>query len=165
MHIKKKGISPVIATLLLVLLAVILALVIFIWARAVITEKVQKDMGLGYQNIEGFCKDITFNADVVYINSNLNITLENTQNIPIYGVKILKISEGSRKTLGEATYGSNINSVKAGQTKDFSLETTDVAVGDKVLLVPILLGVAKNDVNIKKQYTCNEEFGVTKDVA
>ena len=69
---KKKGLSPVIATTLLILMAVIIALIIFLWVKAFVGEKIQKDVGSGPEAIENFCTadQLQFSANAVLVNGN-----------------------------------------------------------------------------------------------
>src|SRR3989338_2821478 len=101
MYKNKRGVSPIVATVLLVLLALVLALIIFLWAKSWLGEKVQKDLGEGMILAEEACKSVGFKAEATKIMpDNIEVAVENTRNVPIYGIKIIKISKGAKKTLG-----------------------------------------------------------------
>ena len=85
---EKKGISPLIATVLLIAIALTLALAIFMWAKTWVGEKIEKDIGGGPQAIEMFCEDVSFEARV---KGDGEVTITNIGNIPIYNVEVKKI--------------------------------------------------------------------------
>ena len=150
----KKGLSPVIATTLLVLIAVVLAAIIFWWVRQFVQESVQKDIGGGLAPIDSFCKDIKFNAD---ISGDGKVTLQNNGQIPIYGLDVKKKGFATLKSIGTAT--SKYYGVQNGDTEDLQSGSIigNVYSGDTVLLVPILLGQGNDN---QKTYICDESFGV-----
>ena len=79
----KKALSPVITTILLVMIAIILAIIILMWARGFIKEGVQK-----FDNpIEDVRRDVVFNAQVA---GSKEISVINSGSVPIYkfGVEI-----------------------------------------------------------------------------
>jgi hypothetical protein len=112
-------------------------------------------MGNGEVPIEDFCKEVGFSAEVT---AGGDVTIENTKNIPIFGIKVLKVGKGSKKELGSKDFGSTVDAVKAGQTYTFSsVFSGGAAAGEDVLVLPTLLGFAKEQ---RKTYTCDEDFGV-----
>ena len=56
----KKGVSPVVATTLLIAIVIILAVIIFLWARGFLSERVQKFD----RAIDLACEDVNFEAAV-----------------------------------------------------------------------------------------------------
>src|SRR3990167_3432954 len=80
---KKSGLSPVIATVLLVGLVVVSGVIMFAWFRGLTQEAVTKFD----QNIQMVCRDVKFDARY----SNGELGLSNIGNIPIYGFSV-KIS-------------------------------------------------------------------------
>lgn len=164
MQYKKRGISPVVATSMLVMLAVILAVIIFFWARSVLSEKIQKNLGgENAVNIEQACEVIQFKTDATIPNK---IAIENIGNVPIHGVKVFKTSGGSRTEVGSGTVTDSPNAVLAGQYKDITISTIsgNLAAGDELLIVPVLVGTIGSTTE-QKQYVCDDKFGVTTKVA
>jgi flagellin-like protein len=159
----KRGVSPVIATVLLVLLAVILAVIIFLWARSILTEKAQKDMGKGPIQVEEVCKSVKFNAEVSsFADSKVSVELSNAGNVPIFGIELLKVSAGREKIVGTATFPlSDIDAIKAGKTHIFSDVRASLSKNDEVIVVPIILGKVKNSY---KQHLCDKEYGIATKV-
>lgn len=149
--VKKRGLSPVIATTLLISIAVILAIIIFIWARSFVSEQVEK---LG-EPVERACENIIFEVEV----DTDNAYVVNKGNVPIYGISILKKKISGTKEIGEAVGGdANVNS---GETIEIPLDE-QVDSGDSLIIVPIVLGETNN---YKKQYKCKaEDYGLEVEV-
>ena len=154
MNSLKKGLSPVIATVLLITLAIILAVIILIWVKSFIGEQVTKDLGSGPETIDSFCSEVSFSADVAVNTNGLVITAQNEGNVPIYGLAVKQKTTFSVKNLGDAVF--NDETLTSGNTKDTSLDISP-SPGDKFLLVPILIGESPSG---KKYYTCDDKFGV-----
>lgn len=89
---EKRGISPVIATMLLVSIALVLAVIIFLWARAFLTEKIQKDLGGGPELIEHFCKDVNFEVEAFSEGAGNTgktyVRMVNRGNVPIHAAEV-----------------------------------------------------------------------------
>ena len=143
----KKGLSPIIATVLLISIALILALIIFLWAKSFISEKTQKFN----QPIEDACAKVSFDAEGTLTDGTLDVSVVNRGNVPLYGMQIKKKSEGTIINVGlfPGTIGN-------GEDGKVSGTTSDVASGDSVEYVPILVGEAGNS---KKSYVC-DGYGV-----
>jgi len=148
-NLKKRGISPVIATVLLVSIALTLAVIIFIWARSFVSEAITKDG----QAINLVCEDISFDAEY---NSG-QVLIVNRGNVPLYGVELSKVSLGSRTHIGEGTF---IQPVGTGESVGISVGET-LAAGDKISIVPIILGEQEE---YKKAFVCGESFSVESTV-
>ena len=140
----KKGLSPVIATVLLIGIVIVIALIVFLWFRGISEEAITKFDGT---NVKLVCEDISFEA----ASSGSNIYISNVGNVPIYKIKA-KIS-------GSGTYSTKI--LESGWP-DLGLNQGDVYAGslseggDEALLIPVLLGSTENG---EKAYTCDERHG------
>src|SRR3989344_4073857 len=73
----KRSVSPVIATILLIALVIIIALIVFQWMKGFTKEAITKFDGT---NIELVCNDVQFEASY----SNGNLVISNIGNVPIY---------------------------------------------------------------------------------
>jgi flagellin-like protein len=141
---KKKGLSPVMATILLVAIALILAVIIFLWARNFIGETITKNE----RNIEQSCDEVNFVAEAY----GGNLYLENTGSVPIYAVEMkVKRVLGDIEDL-EEFQGTG---VKSGETGSVSLPS-QVSSGDSVIVIPVLLGETTTK---KKPHPCDEVYG------
>jgi len=141
---KRKGLSPIIATVLLIAMVIVIALIVFLWLRGLRGEAITK---FGGTNIELICNDVRFEADYNY--PLLNII--NDGNVPIFKMNMKVIKEGSYETIPlEEFNGLNQGGIFTG---DVSEEANDA---EKIILIPILLGDSEKG---KKAYVCNEQYG------
>ena len=139
----KRGISPVIATVLLVLIAVIIAGIIFVWARSFVGEKTTK-FGSA---IELACPDIKFNAEAFAGENKLYIVNQGT--VPLYGMEIRNKGLGSVTSVGKF----DKNTINNGETDTISFDSGVLVSGDQLIIVPIIIGTQGT---VKKAYTCDE---------
>jgi len=145
--LKKKGMSPVIATVLLVALGLILAIIIFLWARTFIGESVQKEG----RNIEQSCEEVRFEAEII----GQKLSIENIGTVPIYGAELRK-----KKIIGEIKKAGIFQGgiITAGKTGTIPIDSdTALESGDAVIVVPILLGETED---YKKAFICDKAYGV-----
>jgi flagellin-like protein len=144
----KKGISPVIATVLLISLVLILAAIIFMWARSFLPEQIQK---FG-SPVADSCKEVGFEAE--YTATTHEISIINRKNIPIYRVQVGKKSG----LLGSVSYLENSTAqsvIGVGESGSFGVE--GVASGDELVIIPVLLGEVQ-DTGEKKAFACGSDY-------
>jgi len=156
----KRGLSPVIATTLLILIAVIIAVIILLWIRSYIGEKAEKDLGSGPIALENACREVKFDADAKLDVNNLNLKVHvgNNGNVPIYGIEVKKKGFASVSSIRAVNTKSPNLAIASGEDEDLELNgVSNVAVGDDLIIVPIVLGESKK---AKKAYVCEEQYGV-----
>lgn len=141
----KKAVSPVIATVLLIMIVIILAIIIMLWSKGFIKEKILKFD----KPIENVCNEVSIKT---FVNDDLTYGFTNTGNVPIYSVDV-KISEkGSSKIVraGQTEKGQ----VDIGLSTILEIEpiTPDI---EEIKIIPILLG--KNKDGMIKEFTCPEQ--------
>jgi flagellin-like protein len=144
----RKGLSPVITTVLLVALVIIIISIIFLWFRGMIEEGVTK---FG-KNIKLVCDDVEFETS--YSSGTLNIV--NTGNIPIFSVN-LKLSKGGNyqtKEISEFGVGWPTSGLNQGGT--FSANINVGSGTDKLIVLPVLIGTSSEG---KKTYICEGQYG------
>lgn len=138
--VNKKGLSPVVATALLVMIAIILAVIILLWANRVFSnDKIQK---LG-ENIENHCERIQFKAEAVITPPTINIV--NEGNVPLYGIKLSR--KGVGFTRGEGVFAKVI---RIGETTSVDL-ASPLQSGDEIVVAPVIIG---DQGDTKRAYTC-----------
>lgn len=150
---KKKGVSPVIATILLIVLVVIIGAIIFTWFKGMTQEAVTKFEGT---NIQLVCEDVGFTADY----SNGILIISNNGNVPIYSIDVKMEGPGSYKTK-EITDASIFGTEWPGpsgllQGARVSINI-DMSNYEQITLIPILMGLNKE--GIKKTEACDERHG------
>jgi len=139
----KRGISPVIATVLLIAMVIVSGLIVFLWFNGIVQEEGTK---FG-KNIKLNCPDVKFDAS--YVNENLNIL--NTGNVPIYRMKARIFEEGGYETIEVSNWpdeGLNKGAVFSG--------SINTANANKILLIPVLMGSSGEG---RKTYTCEDQYG------
>jgi len=143
--LNRSGLSPVIATVLLISITLILAAIIFIWARSVVKEKTEK---FG-EPIENFCQEVNFEAEA----DSSSVFIINRGNVGLYGVDVRKRSSGGilsvKKLEGQP--------ISTGESKELSLLGSGIGGGDEIIVVPIIVGESGSN---KVAHTCDEVYGV-----
>mgnify|MGYP001602773304 CR=1 FL=1 len=161
----RKGVTPIVATVLLILIVVALAFIVFFWARGFLSESTQK----GDRAVTVSCAGAEFEAEVVRYatecpsgvvgNYYSSVDINNIGNIPIYGVQVLEYNEntgdadpltlsdqpfvGGTITIGKSSY------VCLGRVVDNE---------EAFRIVPKLLAQQEDK---KVVYTCPEKDGIT----
>jgi len=146
---KNKGVSPVIATVLLVSMVVVTGLIIFVWFKGMTQEAITKDLGTGDKNIELVCDDVRFDAS--YSSGTLFISNGDT---PIFGMDLKIFEERSHRNIKiRDLSGANWPETGLGQAGTFSGSLgNELDSATKVILVPILIGNTKAG---EKTHTCD----------
>lgn len=147
--VNKRGVSPVIATVLLIAMVVVIGLIVFLWFRNFSEEAITK---FDDKNVKLICQeDVLFEASY----SEGELVISNLGNVPIYNMKIKKISAGSYTTINLNTLSSNWPSSGLNEGEVFS-DAISLSE-DKITLIPTLIG--KTDKGNQKTYTCDEKDG------
>ena len=163
---KKRGVSPVVATVLLIVIVVVLAGIIFLWARGFLSESAVK----GDRVVEMSCSDVKFEAQIVSdaqecLNSDGSeylaaIDINNIGNVHIYGVKVLSYdsSRGSIDDIALVNQQFEGGTVTIGKSAYLCLEGVDLNPQDTFRVIPKLLAQRGDS---KIVYTCPEKDGIT----
>jgi flagellin-like protein len=146
---KKKGVTPVIATVLLVSIVVVIALIVFLWLKGMTEETITKFEGT---NIKLVCEDVEFEASY----SENTLYLKNLGNVPIFKMK-MKIDAGT--SFSTITFEEEDGWPKLGLNQG---GTTSIEIASKIggageiVLTPVLAGSSKEG---ERTYTCEERHG------
>ncbi len=150
---KKRGLSPVIASVLLIMLVLVLAAIIFLWARGFISEQIEK---FG-KPVESLCTDVNFEFDLFKDNvgSGWEVEIANRGDIPIQSFDV-KAFKGGDSEIQKFDFR-----VDPGQAVRRGITFTQFqTIPEKVTIYPALLGNIKGK-RLNKAFTCVEK-GVTK---
>ena len=147
----KKGLSPIVTTILLVALTIGIISIIFFWFRGMVQEGVVK---FG-KNIELVCDDVSFEAS--YSSGTLNII--NNGNVPIFLINVRYTSGGTYQTKSVKDFesGSNwpTNGLNQGGTFSGSIGS-EIGSVDTLTLFPVLIGTANGQ---QKTFVCEGQYG------
>lgn len=147
----KRGLSPVIATVLLVSLAVVVAFLIFIWAKGTIAEKYLKFN----EPVERSCGNAVFDLEI----SPTLVATVNRGNVPIYGYRLYKQTSASITNLTDfhCMVDKLPMTIRNGESCEKAISGL-VSSGEKILVVPIILSQRGEEY---LPYTCENSFGKT----
>lgn len=146
----KKGISPVIATSLLVAMVVVIGLIIFLWFRGFTEEAVTK---FGGTNVKLVCRDVQFESSY----SGGQISIVNIGNVPIYSfqLKIEKPGSHSTEDIKEITDWP-IEGLNQGGSFSGSIENS-IGIGtEEIKVIPVLRGTSSKGA---RTHVCDEQYG------
>lgn len=144
---RKKGLSPVIATVLLIGIVIVMALIVFMWIRGINEEAITKFDG---KNVKLVCEDVEFDASF----SNPNVLIANRGNVPIYQMKAKLSAGGSHETVNIEDNWDVGGLLKGDAVK--SDVSSKISGYDTMVLIPVLAGESSEGT---KTYTCEERFG------
>ena len=149
---KKKGLSPIITTILLVALTLVIIAIIFFWFKGMVQEGVTK---FG-KNIQLVCEDIEFEA--TYESGTLNIV--NNGNIPIYSLDVKVGASGGYQTKSIKDFGGASAWPESGlkQGAAFSGSVGSASSITELEIFPVLIGTSTSG---KKTFTCGGQYGQT----
>ena len=147
----KKALSPVITTVLLIAMVIVLAAIIFLWAKFFLGEIIEKEIGGVKKTAERLCPDVNFQASI----SGAELSIANRGNVPIYNINLKMKTKGSSDIEEYENAGELLN-LRIGQSKPVTLSSNPTGY-DEVIIIPVLLGKAGDE---QKEYPCKEEYGV-----
>jgi len=160
---RKKGISPVIATVLLIAMVVVVALIVFVWFRGMVGESATK-MG---KNIKLVCDDVKFDAS--YSTSSDKLTIVNRADVPIFQLRVRLSGGGSYGTeeiTSETHDGSPSDEGKwelMGLTQEGRfVGKFDVDSAEKITVFPVLIGSSEDG---RRTYVCEGQYGEEIDLS
>jgi len=133
----KKGVSPVIATILLVMIVIILAIIILLWTRGFIKEAITKEINGQSKNVEMYCSGTSGISIKGIINEDGTFGFQNEGNVPISKFKI-KTSD----TSGSSRTDESDTPVNPGFS--IMIEGEDYNSYDEIIIIPIILGKKAN---------------------
>jgi flagellin-like protein len=146
----KRGLSPVIATILLVAMVVVLGTIVFLWFRGFTEESITK---FGGTNVKLVCGDVKFESDY----SSGNLFLSNVGNVPIYSFKLKIQKTGSYETIDIKDIAGDWPVTGLNQGGIFSGDVlASVSGADGITVIPILRGSSTQG---PMMYTCEEQYG------
>lgn len=139
----KRGISPLVATALLILIAAAAVILIFYWTRTVSTEKIEK---FGAP-IEDSCNQVI----IIPTLSGESVLINNQGTIPIYAINLEIVKDGS-KIVRFLRPKEGI--IDTNTTESITVSIQDISGNiNSLKAVPVILGKS-TDTGITKVYPC-----------
>ena len=152
----KRAISPVVATVLLLVLVFVLAAIVFIWARGFVGEQVQK---FG-KPVEQVCGDVNYEFSLFGSlgGGERDVEARNLGDVPIYSFEIKQIYGGDSKMKNFYFAGTDKASLGTGEARTGNLmldekEENSGIYPDSIIVYPRLLGTSGSDSG-GKPFTC-----------
>jgi len=144
----KKGLSPVIASVLLIMLVLFLAALIFLWARGFISEQIEKRG----QPVDRLCETVDFDFEIIKASGQYELEVRNNGNVDIHSLDIKKF-KGGNSEISKFKFSVDAQDAISGKVDLIMEDNTDP---ESVTIYPVLLGgvVGKSE---NKVYTCFEQ--------
>jgi flagellin-like protein len=135
--VKKKAVSPIVSTVLLIMIVVTLAVIILIWTRGFIKEAITKDIGGETKEVDQLCSsEVKLRGIVDEVDNSFGFT--NNGNVPIFAFDLKLIGNDGSSSIVKVD-----SSVNPGMSTNLggSYKYTDYK---QVKVIPIILGKTKS---------------------
>jgi len=140
---KKRGLSPVIASVLMIMLVLVLAAMIFLWARGFISEQIEK---FG-KPVDELCASIDFRVEKV----GNELEIFNRGNVDIWYLDV-KMFKGGDSEISKFDVAVNAGSAVR---EAITLVMDDGSEPDETIVYPAILGSVRGK-SSNKAFTCND---------
>jgi len=151
--VNKKGLSPIVATSILILIVIILAIIILLWARGFVGEAVIKEIAGSEKRAEDFCREIKMKG---IVNDDDTFGFENIGNVPIFAYKVQTENDGNVDVHRvDNNQGGSVNPGFSVIARYSSV--SPYSAYESVKIIPILLG--KTD-GSTQEFECPEINGI-----
>jgi flagellin-like protein len=147
MH-SRRGVTPVVATTLLIAIVIVLAGIVFVWAQGVVGEAVQKND----EPIERSCERVSLDTSIGQDTNGYFIDVHNNGNVPIAGFKLALDRDGTVDVLTVDASALNV-----GTSRRFALAGLYDSGVSSVEVVPVLRGTRGESL---QDYVCGEQYGI-----
>ena len=149
--VNKKSVSPIISTVLLIMIVIILAIIILAWSKGFVKEIITKEIAGNKKRVNEFCSEVKMNP---IVNKDDTFGFENIGNIPIYAY-LLKLE---LKDLGKSDTIVIKNQEGGAVNPGNSVIVEDSRVGsyssyESIKIFPVLLGTVNSNA---REFQCPE---------
>jgi flagellin-like protein len=160
MKTKKKGVSPVVSTILLIMIVIILALIILLWVTSFVREAITKKINTDEKAVEQWCKEISITPELS--DDSVQFGFTNNGNVPIYKyeLKLIEKTGDSKTILIDPPHGGSVNPgyssiIDSEDSSISSLGINSYSQYEKIKIIPFLLGKGKKSSG-KIEFKCPE---------
>ncbi len=152
----KKGVSPMISTVLLIVIVIILAIIILLWSRGFIKEAITKEIANEEKEVSQRCLEVNIER---IINEDGSFGFSNKGNVPINAYNVKLVSGGKSEVIEISSEdGGTVNPGFTTIVEKSKIEDKNYGDFETIKIIPILLGRSK-DSGVIKPFTCSEESG------
>ena len=145
---KTKAVSPLVASILLTLIAIAAFAAIFFWMRGMIAEPDEK---FG-KPLEATCQQISMTANY---DGTSRIEISNTGNVPVLGISV-KVESGKKITSKKIVKPID-GVIEIGEVESLDVSgISDFNSGSKRTIAPIIQGRGTKSGKMKR-YVCNNQ--------
>lgn len=149
----RRGVSPVIATVLLIGIVIALGVIVFFWFSSFTQEAITKFNG---ENIQLVCNDVQFQASY---SSDGDLAFSNTGNVPIFSFNVQ--IQGAAGTFTTQDIKSLISNWPSSGLRTGGVFSGNIAGkingANQIVLIPVLEGTVSN--GDQKSFTCPNQYG------
>jgi flagellin-like protein len=146
---RKRGLSPIIASVLLILLVLVLATIIFLWARGFISEQIEK-----FGNpVEQQCENIDFSVELIGGPAAYSLEVANHGNVPIIYLDVKKTAGGNSEVQSFKSFRLYPNEA---YKRGIDIEMEDGSIPEEATIYPVLLGSVRGG-KASKAFACVEQ--------
>lgn len=146
----KRGLSPIVSTVILVVIVFVLALIILLWARGFVKEAVIKSIAGNEKRADEYCLEVRIRG---FVNEDNTFGFENTGNVPIFAYRLkLEGAGGSDVFKIDNNNGGSVNPGYSTIIDDYAYDSYD-----SITVIPILLGKVQG---AAQEFECPERTGV-----
>lgn len=141
----KKAVSPLVATVILIVIVISASSIIYIWSKSFIGENLEK---FG-SPIEVVCQGIDFTTQLeITGTSSYELLINNRANVDIHRLN-LNFNKAGKSII--KTFAPDSGSIKSGKTGkiSFDLGTLDLSSFDSIDVTPILLASGESSKSSK----------------
>ncbi len=142
--VEREGLSPLMATFLLVIVAAAALSAVFFWTRTVEVERLEK---FGAP-IEDACLRLSFSASL----SSQDILIENSGEVPIYAINMVVVRDEGEKVVFLRPKDGIIDPTEKDSVTASVLDLSGRI--ESITIVPIIVGESIDEFSTNKLYTC-----------
>lgn len=151
---ERKAVSPLVSTILLVMIVIVIALIIIVWSGVFFKEAITKEIAGEKKTAEQRCAEIGIET---FVNQDAfnSFGFKNTGNVPVYSYKVKLMSEGSSKIIQiSSAQGGIVNPGYNTIVENPPGSPINYTLYEQIKIIPIILGKSKG--GSTQQFTCPE---------
>ena len=146
-----KAVSPLVSTVLLIMIVIVIALIIVTWSGVFFREAITKEIAGEKKSAEKYCSEISIQT---FINPDGSFGFTNTGNVPISSYNVKLSGSGSSEVITISSPQGAVNPGYSTLAENPPGAPIDYSLYEKVSIIPVILG--KSEGGSAQQFTCPE---------